>query len=99
MSCDVGEMMGRLENEQSSSVASPTSQLFLEPFFRVSYVTGSSLTSPGEPSMDFTTIVRQGSDEVQGKPLHFEIIMEITMNKQEIRYCVVFSCFINYKGD
>ena len=35
------------------SVASPTSQLILQPFFRFSYVTGSSLTSPGEPPMIF----------------------------------------------
>ena len=33
------------------SVASPMSQLILQPFFRFSYVTGSSLTSPGEPPM------------------------------------------------
>ena len=33
------------------SVASPTSQLILQPFFHFSYVTGSSLTSPGEPPM------------------------------------------------
>ena len=33
------------------SLASPTSQLILQPFFRFSYVTGSSLTSPGEPPM------------------------------------------------
>ena len=33
------------------SVASPTSQLILQPFFRFSYVTGFSLTSPGEPPM------------------------------------------------
>ena len=32
------------------SVASSTSQLILQPFFRF-YVTGSSLTSPGEPPM------------------------------------------------
>ena len=32
-------------------VASPTSQFILQPFFRFSYVTGSSLTSPGEPPM------------------------------------------------
>ena len=90
MSCDVGEVMERLENELcydynyelcsftkpfrrftyvtahspilpslylghnsfcNSSVASPTSQLILQPFFRFSYVTGSSLTSPGEPPM------------------------------------------------
>ena len=33
------------------SVASPTSQLILQSSFRFSYVTGSSLTSPGEPPM------------------------------------------------
>ena len=33
------------------SVASPTSQIILQPFFRFSYVTGFSLTSPGEPPM------------------------------------------------
>ena len=33
------------------SVASTTSQLILQPFFRFSYVTGSSLTWPGEPPM------------------------------------------------
>ena len=34
------------------SVAPPTWQLILQPFFRFSYVTGSSLTSPGEPPME-----------------------------------------------
>ena len=34
------------------SVASPTSQLILQSFFRFSYVTGSSLTWAGEPPMD-----------------------------------------------
>ena len=33
------------------SVASPTSQLILQPFFLLSYVTGYSLTSPFEPTM------------------------------------------------
>ena len=33
------------------SVALPMSQLILQPFFRFSYVTGSSLNSPGEPLM------------------------------------------------
>ena len=33
------------------SVASPTSQLILQPFFCFSYVTGFSLMSPGEPPM------------------------------------------------
>ena len=34
------------------SVASPTSQLILQPFFCFSYVTGFSLMSPGEPPME-----------------------------------------------
>ena len=34
-----------------SSVASPTSKLVLQPFFRFSYVTNSSFNSPGKPSM------------------------------------------------
>ena len=90
MSCDVGEVMESLENEQSSqlqsqqssfsnlschftyitthsptlpslylhhssfsnpSIASPTSQFILQPFFHFSYVTSSSLNSPGEPPM------------------------------------------------
>ena len=50
MSCDLGEVTEGLENEQSSfsnlSVNSPTSQLIVLPFFRLSYVTGSS---PGVP--------------------------------------------------
>ena len=33
------------------SVASPTSQFILHPFFRFSYVTSSSLNSPGAPPM------------------------------------------------
>ena len=32
-------------------VTPPTSQLVLQPFFRFSYITGFSLTSPGEPPM------------------------------------------------
>ena len=56
MSCDVGEVTESLENEHSSfsnpSVASPTSQLILQTFFRFSYVTGSS---PGEPPMGCET--------------------------------------------
>ena len=35
------------------SVASPTSQFILQPFFRFSYLTGFSLTSPGEPPRPF----------------------------------------------
>ena len=36
------------------SVASPTSQFILQPFFRLSYVTSSSFNSPGEPPMPVT---------------------------------------------
>ena len=39
------------------SVASPTSQLILQPLFRFSYVTGSSLTSPGKPPMFSTSVL------------------------------------------
>ena len=38
------------------SVASPMSQIILQPFFRLSYVTGFSLPSPGEPPMMKTKI-------------------------------------------
>ena len=55
MNCGVGEVTESLESEQNSfsnpSVASPTSQLILQPFFRLSYVTRFSLASPGEPPM------------------------------------------------
>ena len=56
-------MTERLENEQSSnlSVTSPTSQLILQPFFHFSYVTGSSLTSPGEPPMVWNAFALRGS--------------------------------------
>ena len=77
MSCDIGEVTERLENElcfrhftyvtthfptlpsfylrhssfSNPSVASPTSQFILQPFFRFSYVISSLLNSPGEPPM------------------------------------------------
>ena len=41
----------RYSSFSNPSVASPTSQLVLQPFFRFSYVKCSSLTSPGEPPM------------------------------------------------
>ena len=52
MSCDVGEATENLENELYSwrmSSVSPMSQIILQPFFLFYYVTGFSLTSPGEP--------------------------------------------------
>ena len=67
MSCDVGEVTEKvgkwalhhfpslhLRNNSfsSSSVALPTSQFILQPSFRFSYVTSSSLNSPGEPPME-----------------------------------------------
>ena len=57
----------------NSSVASPTSQLILQPFFRFSYFTGSSLTSPGEPPMASTSLVitRLGSLGVYQKAVYF----------------------------
>ena len=47
--------LNKLYSSCNHSVASPTSQLILQPFFHVSYVTGSSLTSPGEPPMKWPT--------------------------------------------
>ena len=38
------------------SVASPTSQLILQPFCCFSYITGSSLTSPSEPPMLYSWV-------------------------------------------
>ena len=50
MSCDVGEVKERLENELCSfsnlSVTSPTSQLILHPFRRFTYVIAHSPTLP-----------------------------------------------------
>ena len=56
MSCDVGEVTESLENVallrhrslSNPSVDSTKSQFILQPFFRFSYVTGSSLMSLGE---------------------------------------------------
>ena len=42
MSCDLGELTERLENEQSS----PTSELILQPFRRFTYVTAHSPILP-----------------------------------------------------
>ena len=50
MSCDIGEVTERLENEQSSfskfSVTSPTSKLILQPLHLFTYVTAHSPTLP-----------------------------------------------------
>ena len=46
----------RHKSFSNPSVALPTSQLILQPFFRFSYVTSSSLNSPGEPPMQHRTV-------------------------------------------
>ena len=46
------------------SIASLTSQLIFQPFFRFSYVKGSSLTSPGEPLMIYICIYLSNSGYV-----------------------------------
>ena len=61
------------------SVASPTSQLILQPFFCFSYITGSSLTSPGEVPMVCLAVVN-------GYSTYTEYI-ELT--------CTVFMLFIH----
>ena len=50
----------------NTSVASPTSQLILQTFFRFSYVTGSSLMSPGELPMIFDEMTGNVIPEVHG---------------------------------
>ena len=56
MSCDIGEVTERLENQQSSfsnlSVTSPISQLLLQLFRRFTYVTAHS---PSFPSLSYVT--------------------------------------------
>ena len=55
------------------SVASPTSQLILQSFFRLSYVTGFSLTSPGEPPMLPGPEIEPGSPAVCADALTAEL--------------------------
>ena len=50
----------------NSSVASPRSQFILQPFFCFSYVTGSSLTSPGEPPMEIWIVTDKDEDKISG---------------------------------
>ena len=47
------ELYLRHSSFSNPSVASPSPQFILEPFFRFSYVTSSSLNSPGEPPMHY----------------------------------------------
>ena len=89
MSCDVGEVTERLENElylrhnsfSNSSVASPTSQFILKPFFRFSYVTGSLLTLPGEPPMDIWIVRNKDEDKISG---HYTVEQATTVSCTEI---------------
>ena len=46
------------------SVASPTSQHNLQPFFRLSYVTGFSLTSPDEPPMGRPSVSEENVEAI-----------------------------------
>ena len=48
----------------NSSVALPTSQLILQPFFSSSYITGSSLTSPGGRPCIYPTLNRTFSQNI-----------------------------------
>ena len=71
MSCDEGEAHSptfpsphlRHSSCSNPSVALLTSQIILQSFFRFSYVTGSSLTSPGEPPMCCVFIRTHGRSE------------------------------------
>ena len=56
------------------SVPSPTSQLILQPLFHFSYITGSSLTSPGELPMHLRVI------EISGSLIWSKTLMELIFN-------------------
>ena len=47
--CKISVPSPTSQSFSNSSVASPSSHLILQPFFHFSYVTSSSLNSPGEP--------------------------------------------------
>ena len=68
------------------SVALPTSQFNLQPFFRLSYVTSSSLNSPGEPPMRHNTSF--DCKQKSGK-LHFEVRSPRWLRWQHV--CLWFS--------
>ena len=51
MVCFLQYLYLRHSSFSNPSVPSPTSQFILQPLFRFSYVTSSSLNSPGEPPM------------------------------------------------
>ena len=53
------------------SVASPTPQLILQPFFCFSYATGSSLTSRGEPRMVTRSVHRGTTATSTTSRIHF----------------------------
>ena len=67
------------------SVASPTSQFILQAFFRFSYVTGSSLTSPGEPPMmNMLWILTDGHVLRGGCGLYLlSLVLQLTRNPRE----------------
>ena len=58
------------------SIASPMSQLILQPFFHFSYITGSSLTSPGKPPMG-QTCIDNGQRITFCRPLEKELRMRL----------------------
>ena len=56
----------RHKSFSNSSVVSPRSQFIIQPFFRFSYVTGSSLMSPGEPPMEIWIVRNKDEDKISG---------------------------------
>ena len=112
MSCDVGDVAERLENElilqtfrhftyvtthyptlpslylrhnsfSNPSVVSPMSQFILQPFFRFSYATSSSLNSPGEPTMGLSL-------QTQHSPLYPLLSLPFRIYIQSIYHNVVY---------
>ena len=78
------------------SVASPTSQFILQPFFCFSYVTSSSLNSPGEPPMSVAAFYKGGHDADLHSEFFSSIKKAFRMLKVNYEHCFrIALCFVS----
>ena len=78
------------------SFASPTSQVILQLFFRFSFVTGSSLTSPGEPPMVVGLKVRHIVSVFQ-RPDFSTISSKTLLKINKLKNWFNVFCFLNQR--
>ena len=81
----------RQNSISNPSAASPTSQLILQPFFRLSYVTGFSLTSPGEQPTLYVGLYETACAAQQSSQAHCQTYQLWRKEK-------MWSCLILYKS-